>query len=373
MAKGQTAGEVLDRRSRNQALLARQGLLQRWPATAVEAIERLVGMQSQSPTAPYVGLWSRLERFELEDLAELIRDRKAVRIALMRSTIHLVTARDCLALRPVLQGVQERLLMTGTPYGKTLAGMDLEALVAAGRRLLVDQPRTVEELGRLLQKQWPDRDAKSLSYAIRNLAPLVQVPPRGLWGIGGLPLCTTAESWLRQQLGTDTTPDAMLLRYLAAFGPASVQDMQTWSGLTRLQSVVDRLRPRLLTFRDETGRELFDLPDAPRPGPDAPAPPRFLPEYDNLLLSHAERDHIIAPQHRPLVYGNFMPPVLLVDGMVRGSWKVTQARGAAVLRTQPFEPLSPAEAAAVTKEGERLLALVAEGAKSREVRIDALE
>ncbi|WP_026870973.1 winged helix DNA-binding domain-containing protein [Inquilinus limosus] len=373
MAKEKTAGEVLGRRGRNRALLARQGLLQRWPVTAAEAIERLVGMQSQSPTAPYVGLWSRLERFELEDLAELIRDRKAVRIALMRSTIHLVTARDCRLLRPVLQGVQERLLMTGTPYGKQLAGLDLEALVAAGRRLLVDQPRTVEEMGRLLQTQWPDRDAKSLSYAMRNLAPLVQVPPRGLWGIGGLPLCTTAESWLRQQLGTDTAPEPMLLRYLAAFGPASVQDMQTWSGLTRLQPVVDALRPKLVTFRDEAGRELFDLPDAPRPDPDVPAPPRFLPEYDNLLLSHAEREHVIAERHRPLVYGNFMPPVLLVDGMVRGRWKATQARGAAVLRIEAFGPLSPTEAAAVTEEGERLLALVAEDARSREVRIDALE
>ncbi|MGO4123321.1 winged helix DNA-binding domain-containing protein [Inquilinus sp. YAF38] len=372
MAKGDAAAEVMDRRSRNRALLARQGLLQRWKTTAAEAIERLVGMQSQSPTAGYVGLWSRLERFELEDLAGLIRDRKVVRIALMRSTIHLVTARDCRALRPVLQALQERLLMTGTPYGKALAGLDLEAVVAAGRRLLVDQPRTVEEMGRLLQKQWPDRDAKSLSYAMRNLAPLVQVPPRGLWGIGGLPLCTTAEAWLQQSLGTGTAPEPMLLRYLAAFGPASVQDMQTWSGLTRLQPVVDELRPKLVTFSDENGRELFDLPDAPRPGPDVPAPPRFLPEYDNLLLSHAEREHVIAERHRPLVYGNFMPPVLLVDGFVRGRWKATQARGAAVLRIDAFEPLPKPQAAAVTEEGERLLDLVAEGAKSREVRIEAV-
>ncbi|TSD83905.1 winged helix DNA-binding domain-containing protein [Mycobacterium sp. KBS0706] len=372
MAKRDAAAEGMDRRSRNRALLARQGLLQRWKATVAEAIERLVGMQSQSPTAAYVGLWSRLERFELDDLAQLIVDRKVVRIALMRSTIHLVTARDCRALRPVLQEMQERRLMTGTPYGKALAGLDLEAVVAAGRRLLVDQPRTVEEMGRLLQRKWPDRDAKSLSYAMRNLAPLVQVPPRGLWGIGGLPLCTTAEAWLRQPLGTDTTPEPMLLRYLAAFGPASVQDMQIWSGLTRLQGVVDALRPKLVSFRDEAGRELFDLPNAPRPGPDVPAPPRFLPEYDNLLLSHAEREHVIAERHKPLVYGNFMPPVLLVDGRVQGRWKATQARGAAMLRIEMFETLSKREAAAVTEEGERLLELVAEGAKSREVRIEAV-
>jgi hypothetical protein len=227
----------------------------------------------------------------------------------------------------------------------------------------------LDELGKLLQAQWPDRDAKSLSSAIRNLVPLVQLPPRGLWGIGGLPICAPADLWLHGAFATDTAPDAMLLRYLAAFGPASVQDMQHWSGLTRLQPVVERLRPRLLSLQDEQGRELFDLPDAPRPAADIPAPPRFLPEYDNLLLSHVDRDHVIADHHRPRVYGNSMPPVLLVDGMVRGSWKVTQARGSAVLRIDPFEPLSPADSAAVSEEGERLLDLVAEDVASREVRI----
>jgi len=377
MAKGTTAaaegaggeGGVLDRRSRNRALLARQGLLQRWAVPAAVAIERLVGLQSQSPTAPYVGLWTRLERFDTEDLATLIRDGNPVRIALMRSTIHLVTADDCLALRPVLQAVQEQAFRTGSPYGKRLAGMDLDEVVAAGRRLLASKPRTVEELGRLLQERWPDRDAKSLGYAMRNLAPLVQLPPRGLWGLGGLPVCAMAESWLRRSFKTDTAPDAMILRYLAGFGPASVQDMQVWSGMPRLQEVAERLRPRLLSFRDEQGRELFDLPEAPRPPADTPAPPRFLPEFDNLILSHADRDHVIAAADRPRIISNTVLPTLLVDGFIHGTWRIVQQRGHATLVVAPFAPLSKTIAAAVAREGARLLDFAAESATSREVKI----
>jgi len=375
MAKGgvtagtAAGGDVLDRHSRNRALLARQGLLQRWAVPAAEAIERLVGLQSQSPTAPYVGLWTRLERFDTEDLAGLIRDRHAVRIALMRSTIHLVTARDCLALRPVLQAVQEQAFHTGTPYGKRLAGLDLDTVVAAGRRLLFEKPRTVEELGRLLLERWPDRDARSLGYAMRNLAPLVQLPPRGLWGIGGLPVCAMAETWIGRSFATETAPDAMLLRYLAGFGPASVQDMQIWSGMPRLQEVAERLRPRLLVFRDEQGRELFDLPEAPRPAADTPAPPRFLPEFDNLLLSHADREHVIAAADRPRIISNTVLPTLLLDGFVHGTWRIQQRRGHATLLVTPFAPLSKTNAAAVASEGARLLDFAAETAASREVRI----
>ena len=371
MAARKTAAghDILDRRRRNRALLARQGLLRRWKATAAEALEQLVGLQSQSPTAPYVGLWTRLDRFEAEDLAALIRDRHAIRIALMRSTIHLVTARDGLALRPPLQVMQEQALMTGTPYGRRLAGLDLAAVAAAARRLLVDQPRTVDELGRLLQEEWPGRDAKSLSYAARNLLPLVQLPPRGLWGIGGLPICSTIETWLRRPMAKDTAPDALILRYLGAVGPATVQDIQHWSGLSRLQAVVEKLRPGLRVFRDEDGRELFDLPNAPRPAADTPAAPRFLPEFDNLLLSHAGRDHIITEADRKRIITNTVLPTLLVDGMVRGVWKIAQQRGQAILAIELRGRLSKAEMAAVAEEGERLLAFVADAAGTREVRI----
>ncbi|HEU4536341.1 MAG TPA: winged helix DNA-binding domain-containing protein, partial [Polyangiaceae bacterium] len=280
---------TLGLRALNRALLERQMLLRRERRSASAAIEHLIGMQAQIPAAPYVGLWTRLEGFRPEQLSELIAGRRAVRIALQRSTIHLVTADDCVALRPVLQAVQARNLYTASPYGRQLEGVAIDELVAAGRALVEEKPRTHAELGRLLQQRWPRHEAIALAYGVRNLAPLVQVPPRGLWGKAGQALCTTAESWLGRPLASHAEPDGLMLRYLAAFGPASARDAQAWSGLTKLGDAFERLRPRLRTFADEQGRELFDLPDAPLPDPDTPAPPRFLPDYDNVALGHADR------------------------------------------------------------------------------------
>jgi hypothetical protein len=291
----------------------------------------------------------------------------------MRSTIHLVTAPDCLVLRPLLQPVQDRFLYGGTLYGRNLAGMDLGALVAAGRALLEERPRTMAELRPLLQERWPERDAAALTYAVRNLLPLVQVPPRGLWGKAGRPTLTTAESWLGRPLEPDPSPEAMVERYLGAFGPASVADVQTWSGLTRLREVVERLKPRLRPFRDEQGRDLFDLPDAPRPDPDTPAPVRFLPDFDNVLLSHADRARIIERAHRQRVMEDNPNEALgsfLVDGFAAGTWKIVRQRGAATLNVDPFEPLSGRDAAAVSEEGARLLAFLSPGVESLDARLN---
>jgi hypothetical protein len=360
------APHVLSSRNLNRALLERQLLLRRTRATATDTIERLVGMQAQVPTDPYVGLWSRLEDFSPPELEGLVTGRMAVRGPLMRTTLHLTTAQDFLALRPVMQPVLERGFMTGSPFGRRLAGMDVDEVLAYGRALVEERPRTTAELGRLLQERWPDRDATALSYAVRYLVPVIQVPPRGLWKTSSQAAWTTVESWLGRPLSPDPSPETVVLRYLAAFGPASVMDVQAWSWLTRLRSVVEGLRPKLRTFRDEAGIELFDLPDAPRPDADTPAPVRFLPQFDNVVLSHADRSRVVRDEFRRRLLGeaNFWFSPVLVDGFVAATWKLIRAKGTATLRILPLEPLRKAEAAAVEEEATRLRAFVApEGAE----------
>ena len=357
------SAEVVGRRALNRALLERQMLLRRWDLPAAEAIERLVGMQAQAPIPPYFGLWTRLDRFQPEELARLITDRAVVRIALMRATVHLVTARDCLAIRPVVQSVFERDLYGNSSRGRNITGLDLEAVATAGRALVEERPRTAKELGALLGDRWPDRDPAALAYTVRCLLPLVQVPPRGIWGAGGQTTHTTAEAWLGQPLAVETGPEPIILRYLGAFGPATVNDVQVWSGLTRLREVIERLRPGLITLRDENGAELFDLPEAPRPDGELPAPVRFLPEFDNLILSHADRMRVIADEHRRRIASKngMVPGTVLVDGFVRGTWRITRTRGSATLHIAPFEPLAPPDRTALTEEGARLLAFAAAG------------
>ncbi|MEC4015467.1 winged helix DNA-binding domain-containing protein [Streptomyces sp. H27-D2] len=361
-----TIPAVLDRRSLNRALLQRQLLLRRAALPAADALEHLVGQQAQAPAPPYVGLWTRLDGFAADDLATLIEERAAVRLVLQRGTIHLVTARDALTLRPVLAGALERTLTSA--FGRKLTGLDHAEVASLGRRLVEEQPLTLGNLGGRLAERWPQRDAFALANTVRALVPLVQVPPRGLWGRGGPAAHTTAEAWLGRPQDTDAGPDALVARYLAAFGPATVQDMQTWSGMTRLAAVFQRLRTALRTFRDEQGRELFDVPDGPLPDADTPAPVRFLPEFDNILLSHADRGRILTDTQRRLVFtrNGLIKSTVLVDGFVRGVWRIDRAGGTgggtARLVIEPFGDLARRERAALAAEGERLLAFAAAGA-----------
>ena len=345
-------------------------LLSRRELSALDAIEHLIGMQAQAPKPPYVGLWTRLEGFHPDELSRLILDRRAVRVALMRNTVHLVSARDCLKLRPLVQPVVERNLNPNRARRAAMKGVNIEELVVTGRAMLEEKPRTARELGGLLQERWPDRDAASLARAIRHLLPLVQVPPRGLWGKSGQTTHTTVETWLGRPLDPKPSLEEMVIRYLGAFGPASVKDVQGWSGLTGLRDVLERLRPRLISFRDERGKELFDSLDAPRSDPDTFAPPRFLPEFDNLILSHADRTRVISNDYRKVISSRngMVPATVLVDGFVKGMWKIERTRGNATLRIEQFERLSRQDRDSLTEEGESLLRFVEEDAKHHEVR-----
>ncbi|HET9849526.1 MAG TPA: winged helix DNA-binding domain-containing protein, partial [Candidatus Dormibacteraeota bacterium] len=325
---------MLNQRALNRALLERQHLLRRRKAKAADEIEHLVAMQAQVPNAPYVGLWTRLEEFRPEELSDLIATRRAVRMGILRNTLHLLTARDALQLRPLFSRLLTRTLAS-SPFRRAVAGIDVSALEGEATRLMAEKPRTLQELGALLQQRWPGRDAMSLAYGIRHLVPLVQLPPRGLWRKGGRATWATAEQWLGRPLATRPSVERLVLRYLRAFGPATVADMSAWSGLTGLRPVFDRMRPQLRTFQDEAGRELFDLPDGPLPDPETPAPPRFLPEWDNLVIGHDDRTRVIAFDHRHMI-GNGM---FLVDGLLAGVWRIENQHGRARLTISSFKPL----------------------------------
>jgi len=348
----------------NRATLARQMLLARERRGVLEVVEFLGGLQAQVPGASYVGLWTRLLGFDPEELSQLMADRAVVRVSAMRGTIHLLTADDALGFRPLCQVVNDRGPYGKGAYRKALAGVEQGELVAAARELLVERPLTNAQLGSALSDSFPGFDASTLAWAVRDspLA-LVQVPPRGLWGRSGVATSTTLEHWLGRPLEPDPSVDAMVLRYLDAFGPATVRDAQAWSGLTRLAEVFERLRPQLRTFLDaESGRELFDLPDAPRPDPETPAPMRFLPDYDNVVLGFADRSRIISPEDQlSLGKQNGYAAAFLLDGWVRGQWTVKTVKAGQAARPVPelvvtsFAGLDEAEREAVHEEAEKML------------------
>jgi hypothetical protein len=345
--------EVLTRRQLNRALLSRQLLLERAPLGVADAVEHLVGLQCQEPPAPFLGLWSRLEDFDPHELSAAVEERRVARLTLFRGTQHLVTADDALTLRPLMQTAIERRMLSS--QRRFLTDVDLGDLAARTRELLAERPMLASEIGRALHERWPDAEPGALGIAAPAVVPVCQVPPRGLWGRSGRAHLTPLESWLGAPLADDPGAEDLVRRYLRAFGPASVADMRTWSGLGGLRPVFERLRGELVTYRDERGRELFDVPDAPLADPDTPAPPRLLPDFDNVLLGHDDRSRIVGDlPNRMNVEGQ--PRHVLVDGFLAGTWRYDGRGAARRIVVETAVRLGRSDRQALDEEVERALA-----------------
>ncbi|WP_433793641.1 winged helix DNA-binding domain-containing protein [Actinoplanes sp. CA-252034] len=348
---------VLSTRVLNRTYLRRQMLADRAPRGAAEIVEHLVAVQGQESDAPYLGLWARSAEFAMTDLTGLLTDRTVVRSALLRGTQHLCTGDDYRWLRPTMQPALER--MAGR--AGRLGGCDPEAFDAAGREVMAEGMLTRPEIARRLAARFPEADLGELALVVHLRFALLHPPPAGTWGHRGRVGCVLAEDYLGRPLDAAPSAETLVLRYLAAFGPASVKDVQVWSGLTRLAPLFGTLRPRLRVFRDENGIELYDLPHAPIEDEDAPAPVVLLPEFDNAVLGHADRSRILRPDDRPLVMPGWsqVHPTVLVDGFVAATW----SRKGPLVEIAPFRPLTAADRSSVEAEAERLVGFVAPGEK----------
>ncbi|RSN02670.1 hypothetical protein DMB42_36965 [Nonomuraea sp. WAC 01424] len=342
---------MLSLRDLNRATLARQHLLTRHKGRPADVVHRLAGLQAQEPRPPYLGIWTRLEGFERDHLHDELHAGSLVRATMMRATLHLVTAEDFAAFRPVLRPML-------AAAARRFQDVDFEAVAAVADRLLAGGPLTFNELRPLLLEEFPGADERVLGYAVRMMTPLVMVPTQDRWSFPresafGLPA-----------VGQDPAPstETMIERYLAAFGPATPADVQTWSGLGGLRAVMKAMD--LDRLADESGRELFDLPGAPRPGGDVPAPVRFLPDFDNLVLGHADRRRVLEDEFRPLVATKNLriKATYLVDGFAAGTWQIKRSGKKAKLLISPFAAPTPLDV--LEEEGQHLLAFAEPDATS---------
>jgi hypothetical protein len=345
----------------NRTLLQRQSLLRRRRRDPLAEIERLVGLQAQVPRDPYLALWSRLERVSAAAISDALERRDTVRMTLFRGTLHLVTARDALSLRPLVQPVVERMTQSQRAFREASDGIDVDELRATLRSLLEEAPRTRADLVAAIADRYPGRDVASLGLAMYHL-PTVQVTPRGLWGRSGASAFAMLDRWLDG--AARTTPSSLedlALRYLAVFGPATPADVQTWSGIPGWRGVFETLRPRLRVRLDDGGRELFDHPDGRLADPELEAPVRFLPEYDNALLAHGDRSRVI-PSTITQWTGVGWAPVL-VDGFLTARWRLFETRTGPSLRIEPFRRLSRTERADVLDEAGSVAHFLRDGAE----------
>ena len=362
------ASRPLTTRELNRATLARQMLLERHDVGAEEAVARLAGMQAQEPGPPYVGLWSRVRGFEAGRLAELIEARRVVRATSLRGTVHLHTAKDLLALRATIAPAIEAGIL-GVLRGRA-ADVDVAALVEEGRKLYgKGGTLTAKELRDALEKAHPDADVRALASVVRTHLALVRVPDGGRWGFTPKAPFTPAEDWLGKPAAKRANAPKLVERYLAAFGPATVGDAEAWLGGRGLAPAFDKRTLRM--FTDERGRELFDLPGAPRPPADTPSPVRFVPEFDNLVLAHKDRTRVISDDHRKgLTSKNLrVRATVLVDGRVAAFWRLEKKSGTATVVVEPLVRIKKVDRAEIEAEGEALARFMEPGAKRHAVKL----
>lgn len=350
---------ILTKRELNRALLERQMLLRRERRPVLEVIHRLIAMQAQQPRPPFIGLWTRIDGFTASELATLLRERQVVRVTHLRGTLHLLTAADYLALRgamqPVLTGGMQAILK------QRGAVLDVEAVVKAAAGHFGKRPQTFEDLRTRLMEQFPGVDERAMGYAARMQLPLCMVPDDTQFAYGADTNFALASQWLGRPVPDAGGLENLLLRYLAAFGPSSVNDAQCWSGLPKLKPAFEALRSKLVVYKDENGKELFDVPGAPLPAAEVPAPVRFLPGFDNAILAHQDRSRIIADEHRPLVTTKNLQvqPTVLVDGFVAATWDVTLRKTAVTVAVKAFSPLPAKVKKAIEGEAAGLVKFLA--------------
>lgn len=364
--------DVLSPRALNRVMLERQLLLRRADLPVVAAAEQVCGLNAQDPNLPYLALWSRLERFAIADLTAAIEDRSLVRSTMMRGTQHLVSVADFRMVRPVLAPLLRR--MQRNTFGSRTRGIDLDALVAEATELLADgRVLTRPELGRLLADRRPGADSTALAWTVQYLLPLVHPAPSGTWNVrGATPFARADWTGIRPAAMAEDVRQ-LVRRYLAAFGPATVADARAWSGVSGLREVLAQLRPELRVYEDESGRELFDVPEAPMPAADVPAPARLLPEFDAPLLAYADRTRVMTDQvRRQVCVGAGVAATVLIDGTVAATWTVSRTDDAVALTVEPLRRLSSSDRSAVEAEADRLLAFTSPQATTREVRLLAL-
>lgn len=348
----------MNRRELNRATLARQGLLerQRWGAT--EAVERLLGMQAQEPRPPFIGLWSRIDGFDADELRAALRERQVVRATLMRATLHLMSAADYSAFRTALQPALDASMKSILKARGE--GIAVDDVVAAGTKLLEKGPLTFNEIRDALRREFPDVDDRALGYVVRTGIPLTMVATDDVWGYP-----RDAQFELADAGGAEVA-DELVRRYLAAYGPASAADMQTWSGLKGLKPVFERLGDEL----EVVGDGLYDVAGAPRPDADAGAPARLLPPFDQLLLAHADRTRIVDEEHRPRVITKNLriPATFTWDGFVAGTWTIDAKRKLTTIELEPFGKLTKTARKELEAEAEALVRFAEPDARDHAVK-----